>query len=337
MAASEELARRVVEAGRSCSLTTAVLEEWSRLGTPKQVEYLAGYLEAERSSREASKRATLLRRCALPAPKTFDGYDWSAVSWPEGMGRESLLALDFVGRREDLVLMGDVGTGKTHMASALCALACERRLEARFFTASSLVMRLRRARDDGRLDREAALIGKARLLVIDELGFLPLDADGARLLFQVFADAYERQSVVITTNLEFSRWGSVFGDDQMAAAEHRPHRPPREARPVPRRVLPRPPCPHAGGLAAQKACALPMLRLLNFRCSFCSNPLDETHRCERPLAVAVSAVRPATAQLVGLGVHRGVHDLFGESGEQLPHVDGAVAETGHGEYVRRRV
>ncbi len=207
MAASEELARRVVEAGRSCSLTTAVLEEWSRLGTPKQVEYLAGYLEAERSSREASKRATLLRRCALPAPKTFDGYDWSAVSWPEGMGRESLPAL-----------MGDVGTGKTHMASALCALACERRLEARFFTAASLVMRLRRARDDERLDREAALIGKARLLVIDELGFLPLDADGARLLFQVFADAYERQSAVITTNLEFSRWGSVFGDDQMAAA-----------------------------------------------------------------------------------------------------------------------
>lgn len=160
---------------------------------------------------EASKRATLLRRCALPAPKTFDGYDWSAVSWPEGMGRESLLALDFVERREDLVLMGDVGTGKTHMASALCALACERRLDARFFTASSLVMRLRRARDDGRLDREAAIIGKARLLVIDELGFLPLDADGARLLFQVLADAYERQSVVFTTNLEFSRCGRCSG------------------------------------------------------------------------------------------------------------------------------
>lgn len=155
---------------------------------------------------------------AVAGFRTGSVADQSAVSWPEGMGRESLLALDFVERREDLVLMGDVGTGKTHMASALCALACERRLEARFFTASSLVMRLRRARDDGRLDREAALIGKARLLVIDELGFLPLDADGARLLFQIFADAYERQSVVITTNLEFSRWGSVFGDDQMAAA-----------------------------------------------------------------------------------------------------------------------
>lgn len=87
--------------------------------------------------------------------------------------------------------MGDVGTGKTHMASALCALACERRLEARFSTASSLVARLRRARDEGRLDREAAQIGRARLLVVDELGFLPLDADGARLMFQVFAEVAE--------------------------------------------------------------------------------------------------------------------------------------------------
>lgn len=218
MPVSDGLARRVLEAGRRCSLTTSVLGEWARLGAPKQVEYLAGYLEAERDSRDASRRAQLLRRCGLPAPKTFDGYDWSAVSWPDGLGREDLLSLSFLERREDLVLMGDVGTGKTHMASALCQLACDRRLEARFFTASSLVMRLRRARDEGRLDREMSQIGRAALLVIDELGFLPLDADGARLVFQVFADAYERQSVVITTNLEFSRWGSVFGDDQMAAA-----------------------------------------------------------------------------------------------------------------------
>ena len=140
------------------------------------------------------------------------------MSWPDGLGREDLLSLSFLERREDLVLMGDVGTGKARMASALCRLACDRRLEARFFTASSLVMRLRRARDEGRLDREMSQIGRAALLVIDELGFLPLDADGARLAFQVFADAYERQSVVIATNLEFSRWGSVFGDDQMAAA-----------------------------------------------------------------------------------------------------------------------
>ncbi|MGO5415700.1 ATP-binding protein, partial [Collinsella sp. LCP19S3_C6] len=80
--------------------------------------------------------------------------------------------------REDLALMGDVGTGKTHMAEALCLLACQSARPARFFTPSSLVGRLRRARDEGRLDRELAQVGRAELLVVDELGFLPLDVDG---------------------------------------------------------------------------------------------------------------------------------------------------------------
>ena len=218
MQGSACVADAVVEAGKRCSLTKSVLAEWARRGTPRQVEYLLGYLEAEGASRDASKRAQLLRRCALPQAKTFEGYDWSCVSWPDGFGRDDLLSLSFLGDREDLVLMGDVGTGKTHMAEALCVLACQSARAARFFTASSLVGRLRRARDEGRLDRELAQIGRAELLVVDELGFLPLDVDGARLLFQVVSQAYETQSVVFTTNLEFSRWGSVFGDDQMAAA-----------------------------------------------------------------------------------------------------------------------
>lgn len=218
MAASEELARRVVEAGRSCSLTTAVLEEWSRLGTPKQVEYLAGYLEAERSSREASKRATLLRRCALPAPKTFDGYDWSAVSWPEGMGRESLLALDFVERREDLVLMGDVGTGKTHMASALCALACERRLEARFFTgvlardAPEARPRRREARPGGRAHRQGPPARHRRARVSPaRRGRGEAALPGPRRRIREAVGGIHHEPGVQQV------W-AVFGDDQMAAA-----------------------------------------------------------------------------------------------------------------------
>lgn len=218
MLAKEALVSRVVEAGLACSLTRSVLTDWAQRGTPKQVEYLAQYLEAERASRDASKRASLMRLCAVPAPKTFDGYDWTAVSWPEGFGRHDLLSLSFLEKHQDLVLMGDVGTGKTHMASALCTLACMRKIEARFFTASSLIARLRKARADGKLDSERLKINRARLLVIDEMGFLPLDEDGAKLLFQVISDAYERQSIVFTTNLEFSKWGSVFGDAQMAAA-----------------------------------------------------------------------------------------------------------------------
>lgn len=188
---------------KAISMLRIVLEGWPGPGTPRRVEYLAGHLEAERPGREASKRAALLRRCALPAPKTFDGHGWSAVSWPEGMGRESLLAL-----------MGDVGTGKTHMASALCALVCER--EARDAPLHGVLAR--DAPEARPRRREAAPIGKTRLLAIDELGFLPPDADEARPLFQAFADAYETQSVVITTNLGLSRWGPVFGNDQMAAA-----------------------------------------------------------------------------------------------------------------------
>ncbi|WP_204205558.1 hypothetical protein [Olsenella sp. An290] len=93
MPAGGELARRVVEAGGRCSLTASVLGEWASAGSPKQVEHLARHLEAEAASRDASKRASLLRRCGLPAPKTFDGYDWSAVSWPEGLGRGDPLCL----------------------------------------------------------------------------------------------------------------------------------------------------------------------------------------------------------------------------------------------------
>lgn len=104
------------------------------------------------------------------------------------------------------------------MASALCRLACDRSPEARFSTVPSPAMRLRCARDEGGLDLETAQIGRASLLVIDELGFLPLDADGACPVSQTFADACERQSVMTTTSMEFFRWGSVFGDDRMAAA-----------------------------------------------------------------------------------------------------------------------
>ena len=295
MPVSDGLARRVVDAGRRCSLTTSVLEEWARRGTPKQVEYLAGCLEAERDSRDASRRAQLLRRCGLPAPKTFDGYDWSAVSWPDGLGREGLLSLSFLERREDLVLMGDVGTGKTHMASALCQLACDRRLEPRFFTASSLVMRLRRARDEGRLDREAAQIGRAALLVIDELGFLPLDADGGaarvpglrrRLRAPVGGDHDEPGVLPLGTGLR----GRPDG-----GCGHRPHRASRQARAVQRRVVPRTPRTHVGR-AAQKWCAHSVRALLRFYCPFCSNRLDETQRTSPPRSGRTCGSTPPTCR-----------------------------------------
>lgn len=140
------------------------------------------------------------------------------MSWSDGFGGDDLRSPSSLDGREDLVPVGDVGTGKTRMAEAPRVLACQSARAARLFTAPSLVGRLRRARDEGGPGRELAQIGRAELPVVDELGFLPLDADGARLLFQVVSQAYERQSVVLTTDPGSSGWGSAFGDDQMAAA-----------------------------------------------------------------------------------------------------------------------
>ena len=212
------LAARVAAAGRRCSLTGSLLVDWGTRGTPRQVEYLAEYLEAERAGRDASRRAQLPGRCALPQAKTLDGYDWGSVAWPGSFGRDDLLSLSFLDRHEDVVLMGDVGTGKTHMPGALCALCCQSMRQARFLAASSLVMRPGRARDGGSPGRELAQLARAELLGIDELGFLPPGAGGARLLSRVVSESYERQSLVTATNPGSGRWGTVFGDDQMAAA-----------------------------------------------------------------------------------------------------------------------
>ncbi|MCO4250994.1 IS21-like element helper ATPase IstB [Pseudarthrobacter raffinosi] len=208
----------ILEAGKHASLTGSVLTEWAEKGTPKQHEYLHGVLLAEHESRQESRRQRLLKSARLPALKTLTGFDYTSLRFPEDYGREPLESLEFINRAQDLVLYGDVGTGKTHMATALVAAACRQGIPARFFTTSALVMMLRRAKDEDRLDKELASLAKNQLLAIDELGYLPIDTEGARLLFQVIADGYEKRSLIITTNLEFSRWGTVFGDDNMAAA-----------------------------------------------------------------------------------------------------------------------
>ncbi|BAC18055.1 IstB-like ATP-binding protein [Corynebacterium efficiens YS-314] len=195
-----------------------MLAEWADKGTPKQREYLHGLLIAEQQSRRTARTTRLLRAAKLPMVKTLDGYDWTNISFPDGYGRDQLRRLDFIDTGGDLVFYGDVGTGKTHLACALVAQACQAGIPARFFTTASLVAHLRRAKDADRLDKELAGLARNKLLVIDEFGYLPIDTDGARLLFQVIADAYEKRSLILTTNLAFSKWGAVFGDDHMAAA-----------------------------------------------------------------------------------------------------------------------
>ena len=206
----------IMELARSLPLTRQVLADSLEAATPAQMEFMLSWMNEELASRERSKRARLLKQAGLPAVKELDGYDWTPVRFPVDYGREALESLDFVSGNEDVVMFGPPGT--THLAVALARKACVEGVPARFFTAAGLVMRLLRASAEGRLDRELSAISKARLLVIDELGYVPVDEEGSRLLFQVVTNAYERQSVIYTTNIEFSGWGRVFGDPDMATA-----------------------------------------------------------------------------------------------------------------------
>jgi DNA replication protein DnaC len=215
---SKSTIEEVMELSRNLPLTRNVLKATVQDATPDQLGLLADLFRAENLSREQSKRLRLLKQANFPQAKELDGYDWSTTGFPDDWGRGNLLTLDFIEHAQDLVLYGDVGCGKTHLAIALGRQACRNNIPTMFSTAAALIMTLRKAKQDNRLDRELDRIGKNRLLIIDELGYLPIDIDGARLLFQIIADSYERRSIVFTSNLEFSRWGDVFGDGDMAAA-----------------------------------------------------------------------------------------------------------------------
>ena len=217
-ASTGQLMDGIMRLARQLPLTRQVLAEQLETATPAQMEFMHAWMNAEIESRERSKRARLLKQGGFPQSKELDGYDWTPLRFPVDYGRQSLEGLDFVERAEDVAVFGPPGTGKTHLAIALARQACLEGVPTRFFTAAELVMRLLRANAENRLDRELSQIGRARLLVVDELGYIPIDEEGSRLLFQVVTNAYERQSIIYTTNIEFSGWGRIFGDPNMAAA-----------------------------------------------------------------------------------------------------------------------
>lgn len=208
----------VLELARGLPFTKSVLGPAVEAATAVQRRFLHALFTQEQASRQVAKRARLTRQATFPVIKTFDGYDWSNLHWPPDWGRAQLTGFEFITNQENLVLYGAVGTGKTHLAIAVGYAACQAGYRVKFATAASLVAQLRQAQAQGRLDKALAAIGRNDVLIIDELGYLPIDGQGARLLFQVIADAYEKRSIIYTSNLEFSRWGTVFGDEQMAAA-----------------------------------------------------------------------------------------------------------------------
>ena len=214
----EEYEVSIQSSCRTLFLTSAIPDMVSNDGTMKQVEFLEAALRKEITTREENRRERLVKRARFPIYKTFEGYEYRCVKLPPALSKEELENVSFVKEKNNLVLYGPVGIGKTHMAIAAGVNACMKGYKVRFFTVTELVLKLAEARKNGTLERFRRELNEQDLLILDEWGYVPVDRDGSQLLFRVVSDSYERKSLLLTTNLEFSKWGSIFTDDQMAAA-----------------------------------------------------------------------------------------------------------------------
>ena len=148
--------------------------------------------------------------------KSLDSFDFPAVPSLNKVLVQELARCEYIDRQENIIAAGNSGTGKTHIALGLAA--CQKGLTVRFTTASALVHELLEARDERRLQRLQKQIASCRLLIIDELGFVPLSKTGAELLFEVFSQRYEQGSVIVTSNLPFDEWTEVFGSERLTGA-----------------------------------------------------------------------------------------------------------------------
>lgn len=213
-----ELIENIRKNCRKLFLSPGLADRCDDEGAPKQLEFFLAMLEAELNTREENRRSRLIKRARFPVYKSFEGYIYDCVKLPPALSKESLESADFIKEHDNLVLYGPVGIGKTHMAIAVGIAACIRGYKTRFYTVTELVLKLAEARKNGTLERLRNDLNNQDLLILDEWGYVPVDRDGSQLLFQVISDSYEKKSLILTTNLEFSKWGGIFTDDQMAAA-----------------------------------------------------------------------------------------------------------------------
>jgi len=175
-------------------------------------DYLERVLDAEHALRQERSRQMLVKLATFPSVKTLDEFDFKAAAGVPKARLQELAGLAFVERRENVIFLGPSGTGKTHLAISLGVRAIERGYKVRFITAADLMLQLEKATREGRYEQylRRALLGP-RLLILDEIGYMPLDKHQADLFFHVVAKRYEQGSVILTSNLSFGEWETTFG------------------------------------------------------------------------------------------------------------------------------
>jgi len=180
--------------------------------------YLLRLTEQELLDRERRATERRIHQARFPVVKSLDTFEFLAIPAVNKALVLELTRCEFLQRRENVLLLGNSGTGKTHLALALGLSACQRGHRVRFTTAAAMVHELVEAKDEKRLLRYQKQMAGYDLLIVDELGFVPLSKSGAELLFEVFSQRYERGSTLVTSNLPFQEWTEVLGSERLTGA-----------------------------------------------------------------------------------------------------------------------